>query len=252
MPVVWHVLWRNTLRERGINARDTQPMATQPASARKRERRTQAERRETTRTALLDAAIDCLVEDGYASTTTRRIAERAGVTPGALQHHFSSKAELLGETVGHVRAKIVSEMFTFARGLSTRSIRRRQEQLLDRMWGIYRGPLFLALLELAIGARTDPELRQHVVGAHHEMTRLNKTGAAVMYPEFADRPELAQLIATGQATMRGLALVGLSGEFDPDNAWPTARAHIMAMTAQVLEEPALLPSRRPRPRARLT
>lgn len=232
---------RTASRRRGIDARDTQTMATQPGSARKRERRTQAERRETTRTALLDAAIECLVEEGYASTTTRRIAERAGVSPGALQHHFSSKGELLGETVGHIRAKIVSEMFTFAQGLSTRSIRRRHEQLLDRMWGIYRGPLFVALLELAIGARTDPELRTHVVGAHDEMARLNKTGAAIMYPEFADRPELAQLIATGQATMRGLALPGLSGEFDPDRAWPTARAHIMAMNAQVLDEPELLP-----------
>src|ERR1700682_6556937 len=74
-------------------------------------RRTQAERRDATRTALLDAAMDCLVEKGYANTTTRRIAERAGVTPGALQHHFASKAELLSEAVRHIRAKFAQEMF---------------------------------------------------------------------------------------------------------------------------------------------
>src|SRR5712675_230963 len=66
-----------------------------------RGRRTQAERRAATRTALLDAAIDCLVAEGYANTTTRRIAERAGLTPGALQHHFVSKAELLGQAIRH-------------------------------------------------------------------------------------------------------------------------------------------------------
>ncbi len=60
---------------------------------------------------MLDAAIDCLVEYGYAKTTMRRIAERAGVTPGALQHHFASKAALLGELIGYMRAKIVTEMF---------------------------------------------------------------------------------------------------------------------------------------------
>jgi AcrR family transcriptional regulator len=222
-------------------ARDTPNVAASTTRTKKPERRTQAERRETTRTALLDAAIDCLVEHGYANTTTRRIAQRAGVTPGALQHHFASKAELLGATVGHLRAKVASEMFTFAQGLSTPSIRRRHEQLLDRMWRIYRGPLFVALLELGMGARTDGELRNHIVGAHGEMARLNETGAAIMYPEFADRPELAQLIATGQATMRGLALAGLAGEWDPDEAWPATRDYIIAMTAQVLGDPRLKP-----------
>src|SRR5258708_34641176 len=96
-------------------------MPSQTASANERPRRTQAERREATRTALLDAAIDCLVEDGYANTTTRAIAKRAGVTPGALQHHFSSKAELLAEAVGHIRARWASDMFS--QGLpKTRSV----------------------------------------------------------------------------------------------------------------------------------
>ena len=52
--------------------------ATQPAT-----RRTHAERRETTRLALLDAAVACLIEDGYAALTTRKVAERAGVSQGA-------------------------------------------------------------------------------------------------------------------------------------------------------------------------
>jgi AcrR family transcriptional regulator len=217
-------------------------MASPAASSTPRKRRTQAERRAATRVALLDAAIDCLVEEGYAKTTTRRIAERAGVSPGALQHHFSSKAQLLGETVGHVRAKWAQEMF--AQGLpSTPSISERHEQLLDRMWGLYKGPPFEALLELAMGARTDSELREHVVGAHAEMARWNATGAAILYPELAGRPELLQLIASGQAMMRGLVLMGLAGEIDPDEAWPVTRSHILAMNAQVLGQRDLAPGR---------
>jgi AcrR family transcriptional regulator len=216
-------------------------MGTRSAPASRRERRTQAERTTATRAALLDAAIECLVEKGYAKTTTGRIAERARVSPGAVQYHFTSKAQLLGETIGHLRAKVASEMFTFAQGLGTRSIRERHELLLDRMWRTYRGPLFVALVELGMGARTDPELRKHIVGAHDEMVRLNETGAAIMYPEFADRPELVQLIAMGQATMRGLALAGLAGEWDPDDAWPAARDYIIAMSALVLGDPRLMP-----------
>jgi AcrR family transcriptional regulator len=214
--------------------------STTPASAEKRARRTQAERRAMTRTALLDAAVASLVEDGYARTTTRGIAQRAGVSPGALQHHFVSKAELLGETVRHIRAKWASEMF--AQGVpDTPSIRLRHEQLLDRMWAQYTGPLFQAMLELAIGARTDANLRAQLVGAHQEMAQWNVRAAPILFPELADRPELLPLIATGQATMRGLALMGLAGEVDPDEAWPSTRAHILAMNAQVLGDPALSP-----------
>ena len=53
-----------------------------------RRRRTQAERREETRTALLDATIECLVEFGYAKTTTGRIADLAGVSRGAQIPYF--------------------------------------------------------------------------------------------------------------------------------------------------------------------
>jgi AcrR family transcriptional regulator len=214
--------------------------STTPASAEKRARRTQAERRAMTRTALLDAAVASLVEDGYARTTTRGIAQRAGVSPGALQHHFVSKAELLGETLHHIRAKWGSEMY--AQGVPNNpSIRLRHEQLLDRMWAQYRGPLFQALLELAIGARTDPQLRAQLVGAHQELAQLNERVAPILFPELADRPELLPLIATGQATMRGLALMGLAGEVDPDEVWPSTRDHILAMNAQVLGDPALSP-----------
>jgi AcrR family transcriptional regulator len=213
-------------------------MASPSTQSKKREHRSQVERRTATRTALLDGAVECLVEYGYANTTTRRIAERAGVTPGALQHHFASKAELLGETIGHIRAKVMSEVFA-QEVPSAPSTRERHEELLDRMWSIYRGPLFLALLELAIGARTDPELRKHTVGAHAELARVNQMAAPLIYPEHADRPELVQLIASGQAAMRGLALMGLSGEADPDAAWPTTREHILAMNAKVLGDPEL-------------
>jgi AcrR family transcriptional regulator len=220
--------------------RDTPSVAAAKVSVEKRPRRSQAERRAATRTALLDAAIACLVEEGYANATTRRIAERAGVTPGALQHHFASKTELLGETARHIRAKWAGEMFA-QRLPRSRSLRRRHELLLDRMWSLYRGPLFEALLELTVAARTDRELRKHVVRAEYSLGRWIETGAVILYPEFADRSELIELIVTGQAAMRGLALTGLAGEADVDKVWPTTRNHILAMNAQVLGDPDLSP-----------
>jgi AcrR family transcriptional regulator len=193
-------------------------------------RRTQAERRAATRTALLDAAIECLVEEGYADTTTRRVAERAGVTPGALQHHFTSKAELLGQAIRHVRKGFGQEMLAHGPP-DAPSIQARCEQTLDRMWEVFRGPFFQASTELLVAARTDAELRATLVEVQHESAQLNTLAARILYPEMADEPGFAQVIDTGQAAIRGLALVAFVDEAEADAAWPTVRAHIIELSA---------------------
>ncbi len=57
-------------------------------------KRTQAERTEATRTALISAARPLFAQRGYASVGTEEIARAAGVTRGALYHHFDGKREL--------------------------------------------------------------------------------------------------------------------------------------------------------------
>ena len=57
-------------------------------------RRSQADRRAATRCALIDAAIRCVNDNGAATASTSDVAREAGVTRGALQHHFPSAREL--------------------------------------------------------------------------------------------------------------------------------------------------------------
>ena len=52
---------------------------------------------ERTRAAILDAAYDLFIEQGFAATSMRDIAGRAGLAPGSLYNHFSSKEELAAE-----------------------------------------------------------------------------------------------------------------------------------------------------------
>jgi AcrR family transcriptional regulator len=206
------------------------PIAPEPG------RRTQAERREATRTALLEATMDCLVEEGYANTTTRRIAERAGVTPGAPQHHFASKAELVAEAVRHARGKFIQEMLGQGPPLEP-SIQLHTERLLDLMWEeFYKAPVFKAVMELLIAARTDTQLRENLAGAQHELFRWIEIGGPILYPELAGWPGLTEIIATGQATMRGRALLTFGSDADPDEGWPATRAHILSLTAQFVAE----------------
>src|SRR5688572_25187232 len=64
--------------------------------------RTQQQRRDETRRALLDAAVESLIEVGFARTTTLEVQRRADVSRGALLHHFPSKAELLVAAIAHL------------------------------------------------------------------------------------------------------------------------------------------------------
>src|SRR3954447_18887015 len=117
------------------------------ASSPPRRRMTQAQRRAATRAALLDAVIACIVEFGYAGTTTRMIAERAGVTAGAQAHYFASKSDLMAEAVEHLTAQICDEIIDRTpRG--GRPTRRRLERYLDDVWALHCGPLFQAAMDL--------------------------------------------------------------------------------------------------------
>src|SRR5882757_6748142 len=101
-----------------------------------------------TRRRILDATVLCLQEYGYAGTTTVRVVERAGVTRGALAHHFASKADMVAAAVGHIAATRTSEALP--------KLERAQQ------WAMHEGPLFVAVVELWVAARSDPQLPRRV------------------------------------------------------------------------------------------
>ena len=74
-----------------------------------------------TRALILDAARDALTEHGYTGTTTRTIAERAGVNLSLVHYHFGGKQQLLVEL-----------------------LTRENERLLERQRALYAGPEPLA------------------------------------------------------------------------------------------------------------
>jgi AcrR family transcriptional regulator len=166
-------------------------------------RRTQAERRETTRARLLDATLGCLRERGYAGTTTAEIESRAGVSRGARLHHFPSKADLLSASVGHLYDDIarryakamaadVPEGDRFHRGFRL-------------LWDVYDDSSYDAVLELLVAARTDAELRQALLDSspgHHRDVRRR---ANAYFPDLATR-EADGLLEALQAVMTGLAV----------------------------------------------
>ncbi|WP_228566094.1 TetR/AcrR family transcriptional regulator [Nocardia sp. SYP-A9097] len=61
------------------------------------------------RRSVLDATIDALVESGFSAITTTGVAHRAGVSIGAVLHHFPTKSDLLCAAVAHSVERSVEE-----------------------------------------------------------------------------------------------------------------------------------------------
>ncbi|MET0468631.1 MAG: TetR/AcrR family transcriptional regulator [Aeromicrobium sp.] len=121
-------------------------------------RRTQQERSATTRAQVLDATLASLVEDGYAATTISGIQARAGVARGTLLHHFPTRATLLVAVVEDVAARRL-RVLEDGRGQRTGG----WDDAVDLVWADLQSPVFLAVLELWVAARTDDNLKEALV-----------------------------------------------------------------------------------------
>ncbi|MDX6615471.1 MAG: hypothetical protein QOD60_562 [Solirubrobacterales bacterium] len=195
-----------------------------------KKRRTQAERRAATQGALLDATIDCLVEYGYANTTTNRIVERAGVSRGAQVHHYPTKADLVAEAVRHLATKRTTEMLDLLK--DTPAGAKRFEVVMDVMWAQHKGPLYAASIELFVAARTDPDLRKRMVEVEREVTRTIAKGLLDLAPESAARREFRDAVDLTLSAMRGLALLSFADpEMDIDRRWAAMRKLLIERVA---------------------
>lgn len=202
-----------------------------PVGQRSRPRRlTQAERREATRTALLEATIECLVEFGYKNTTTGRVAELAGLSRGAQLNYFRSKAELVSAAVAHLAEKRIAEVSSLVEKLPEKSD--RLPAMLDLLWEIHQGDIFDATLDLWVAARTDTELRAPLVELERDVMRRSLAVAAEALPERAARPGFADDLEAVLAMLRGLAMVRTtSGESrrGMSRRWAVARERLLRM-----------------------
>jgi AcrR family transcriptional regulator len=170
----------------------------------RRGRRTQAERRAHTHGALLDATIDCLVERGYSRTSTNDIIRIAGVSRGALLHHFASKAELLGAA-----AELVFERceMQFREAFAALPVEERTlEQAVEQLWVIFRSPAYDAALELVVASRTDPELRTVLVAVLNRFERSVAADFGMLFPATAAAPDSLAIVRFAFAALDGAAL----------------------------------------------
>lgn len=130
------------------------------ASSDKATRRSHAERSASTRAKVLAAARDTLCAQGYSGATMNVIRDATGMSLGAIQHQFPSKAKLMAAVVEEFsayRTKVYAE--AIRRGKTPRE---SMENLIDTNLALISLPESAAALEIHLARRNDPELDSEV------------------------------------------------------------------------------------------
>ena len=189
------------------------PSRTPTAPRSRRARRTQAERSAEATERLLAAASACLTRHGYAATSITEIAEQAGLSRGALQHHFETKADLLFAVFARFSASLVAALDSVDPGLPVPA---RAQAMVDALWGRFGDPGDGAMLELMVGSRSEVLLWKRVCRRRDSDAQALR---AVMERLFADTGHpatyLHQTLGFATATLRGMALYRMFVS-DPD------------------------------------
>jgi AcrR family transcriptional regulator len=141
---------KSKLTAKKVSSSDKKSRAVAP-----RTRRTNSERSSETRRKLFDASISCLHEFGYAATTTAMVAERAGVSRGAMNHHFATKVDLMVAVVEYVYARDIN---MYRESLIRIPQKDHMHRLLDLAWTMISGDGGQAVLHVMLAMQGDAEL----------------------------------------------------------------------------------------------
>ncbi|RYE34187.1 MAG: TetR/AcrR family transcriptional regulator [Hyphomicrobiales bacterium] len=124
-------------------------------------RRSQKERSAETSARLMNATIDLLHDQGLARTTTPEIARLAGVSRGALTHHFTGREAIISASVADMLGKTTRDLHRFAEDFMERG--GSSDEIVDYIWRMMDDRLFYVTMEYLPEARHNPAFRAELV-----------------------------------------------------------------------------------------
>lgn len=189
-------------------------------------REPQQDRSRATRARLLESAITCLAELGWTASTVAVVAEHAGVSRGATQHHFPTREALFTAALEHVTRERAEQM---RRELSERRGELGTADVVDLVFGLFTGTLFRAALMLWVAAASEPQLREQIVPLE---ARIGREMHHVVLDLLGADEQVPGVRETVQATLDLARGLGLANLLTDDGA---RRAGIVARWAQTLD-----------------
>jgi AcrR family transcriptional regulator len=177
----------------------------------------QAEKSALTRQAILEAAVSCFVDHGYASTTTAMIAERASVSRGAMMHHFPSRSEVMNAVVGYLHVRRLNEYRDLMSDIDSPDQTLTRDAIrtsVETAWKYVKLPSFVAYQELLGAARTDPALAEAVDEVERDFEREFLKTVRAVFPHWKQVKSLQAAHDLVQFVMQGMAVAHRSSHRD--------------------------------------
>ena len=163
-------------------------------------------KRELTHERLLNSALTLVQEKGAGRLSIQAVAQAAGMTSGAVQHHFPSKAALMMQVLSRLIDSLESDTDFWP---SPRwSLRRRSEHFVQQAWAqLYSQPRFASAWAAYLAAVDDVVMTAHIIEQRSLIQQRLRVQFLAAFPEIAIHPQADAHMQFVLTTLRGLGLV---------------------------------------------
>jgi AcrR family transcriptional regulator len=147
-----------------------------------------------TRLKMIVAAVECLVESGYAGLSTAAVAERCAVSRGTMHHHFATRIDLVAAVTEHVfYNRMQGFLEEYTRRLADPGTATLVEVASEAYWHSVQSSDYAAYIELAAAARTDGELQAVFDPASQRFDRVWTEEMVEAFPQWKRHYEVMKL-----------------------------------------------------------
>lgn len=168
------------------------------------------DRSRATRQRLLESAVTCLAEQGWTGSTVTVVAEHAGVSRGAAQHHFPTREDLFTAAVEYVADERSKALRAPARdGAGASGAPGDTGAAVEMLVALYTGPLFRAALQLWVAASNEPQLGPRVTKLEARIGRETHRMALELLGADESVPGVRETVQGLLDMARGLGLANL-------------------------------------------
>lgn len=176
-----------------------------------KEKGKQARRSQSTRRALIDTTIRCLIKYGYHDTTYIKISEESGFSRGAMRHHFPARVDIMKATIEYLHQKRLTAFCKAAKSIPANQDRSTAN--IEALWQHVNHPIFMVFIDLSLAAHRDRELDAILRPAQETFRRECYYAALELFPEWLEhREQLRTAIDLALYMMEGMVLDNLSSD----------------------------------------
>lgn len=161
---------------------------------------------EQTRERLIDAALDLMQAKGLAGLSMHEVARTAGMTTGAVQHHFSSKAELMLQIIRRLVQQIDTDESFWPS--PSWSLQQRADHFVHEAWHrLYGQPRFAVAWEAYLAVRADEAMVAHIRAERNLINDKLQARMCRSFPEWGAGPDAEARCQLVLSCLRGMGVL---------------------------------------------